>query len=156
MSTVQCVTTVPTRGLACIMDGLSGAASIIAVIDVSAKIISLCFQYSTAVSNSRKDIERLQKKVSNLKDVFGQVEQLLDGQNKTPATHNLSDSLKECLWQLEELKTQLEPGKTRNAMSRVGFRALKWPFTSKEVEKCIASLESYEQIYTLALLADQT
>ena len=140
------------------MDGLSGAASVIAVIDVSAKIISLCFQYSTAVKNSRKDIERLQKKVNNIQDVFGQVEQLLDGRDKTlrSATHNLSDSLKECLLQLEVLKTQLEPGKTRKAMRRFGVRALQWPFTSKEVEKYIASLESYEQIYTLALLADQT
>lgn len=65
------------------MDGLSGAASIIAVIDMSAKIISLCFQYSTAVKDSKKDIKRLQKKISNIKDVFGQVEQLLDGRNKT-------------------------------------------------------------------------
>ena len=86
MSTVQGVTAVPTWGLACIMDGLSGAASIIAVIDVSAKIISLCYQFSTTVRNSRKDIKRLQKKVSNIKDIFGQVEQLLDRQNKTQAT----------------------------------------------------------------------
>lgn len=138
------------------MEGLSGAASVIAVVEVSAKIISLCFQYSTAVRNSRKDIERLQKKVSNIKDVFEQVEQLLDGRNKTLATHNLLDSLKKCLLQLEELKTQLEPSKTRKTMSRFGVRSLKWPFTSKEVENCIASLESYEQICTLALLADQT
>ncbi len=125
---------------------------------MSAKIISLCFQYSTAVRNSRKDIERLQKKVSNIKDVFGQVEQLLDGQNKPLllATYDLSDSLKECLRQLEELKTQLEPSKTRKTMSRFGVRSLKWPFTSKEIGNCIATLESYEQIYTLALLADQT
>lgn len=140
------------------MEGLSGAASVIAVIEVSAKIISLCFQYSTAVKNSIKDIERLQKKVSNIKDVFEQVEQLLGGRNKMLllATYNLSDSLKECLLQLEKLKTQLEPSKTRKTMSRVGVRSLKWPFTSKEIENCIASLESYEQIYTLALLADQT
>lgn len=128
------------------MEGLSGAASVIAVIEVSAKIISLCFQYSTAVGNSRKDIKCLQKKVSNIKDVFEQVEQLLDGRNKTLllAIHNLSDSLKECLLQLEELKTQLEPSKTRKIMSRFGVRSLKWPFTSKEIENCIASLESYK------------
>lgn len=128
------------------MEGLSGAASVIAVIEVSAKIISLCFQYSTAVRNSRKDIKCLQKKLSNIKDVFEQVEQLLDGRNKTLllAIHNLSDSLKECLLQLEELKTQLEPSKTRKIMSRFGVRSLKWPFTSKEIENCIASLESYK------------
>ena len=141
-----------------IIDGFSGAASVIAVIDISAKIISLCFHYSTAVGNSRKDIKHLQKKVSNIKDVLGQIEQLSDGRNKMLllATHRLSDSLKECLWQLEELKTMLEPATTRKVMSRFGFQALKWPFTSKEVQKYIASLESYEQIYTLALLADQT
>lgn len=142
----------------CIMDGLSGAASVIAVIDVSAKIISLCFQYSKAVKDSRKDIERLQKKVNSIKNVFGQVEQLLNGRDKTllSAIDHLSDSLKECLLQLDELQTQLEPSKTRKAMSQFGVQALKWPLTSKEVEEYIASLEGYEQLYTLALLADQT
>ena len=140
------------------MDGLSAAASVIAVIDLSAKIISLCLQYSNAVKNSRKDIERLQKKVSTIKNVLGKVEQLLDERDETllPATHHLSDSLKECLFQLENLNTQLEPSKTRKAMRQFGVRALKWPFTSKEVEKYIASLENYEQIFTLALLTDQT
>lgn len=140
------------------MDVLSGAAVVITVIDVSAKITALCFQYSAAVMNAKKDIERLRKKVSDIKDVFGQVKQLLDGRDKTLllATLDLSDSLKECLGQLEVLKTQLEHEKTRKAMSRVGVQALRWPFTSKEVERLVASLESYKQIYTLALLTDQT
>jgi hypothetical protein len=42
-----------------IMDGLSGAASVIAVIDMSAKIVSLCFQYSMAVKDAKDDIERV-------------------------------------------------------------------------------------------------
>lgn len=140
------------------MDGLSGAASVIAVIDLSAKIISLCLQYSAAVKNAKKDIERLQRTVGDIKDVFGQVQQVLDGRDKTllSATHNLSDSLKECLLQLEELKTRLEPGKTRKSMSRFGVRALQWPFTSEEVEMLVVRLERYEQTYTLALQVDQT
>ena len=140
------------------MDGLSGTASVIAVIDLSAKIISLCLQYSAAVKNAKKDIERLHRTVSDIKDVFGQVKQLLDGRDKTllSATHNLSDSLKECLLQLEELKTRLEPGKTRKSMSRFGVRALQWPFTSDEVEMLVVRLERYEQTYTLALQVDQT
>ena len=136
------------------MDGLSAAASTIAVIDISAKITVLCFQYSSSVKNAKKDIERLQKKVSDIRNVFGQVKQLLDERDKLRP--DLSGSFEECLLQLEKLNTQLDPGKTRKAMSRVGFRALKWPFKSKEVENIVASLESYEQTYTLALLADQT
>ena len=133
MSTVHRVTAVPTRGFACIMDGLSGAASIIAVIDVSAKIISLCSKYLIAVRNSRKDIDRFQKKVTKIRDVFAQVKQLLNGHNKMLllTTHNLSDSLKECLRDLGELETQLKPSKTHKTMSQFELRALKWPFTSK-------------------------
>ena len=141
----------------CLMDGLSGAASVIAVIDLSAKIASLCFQYSVAVKNARKDIKRLQRKVSDIKDVLGEVKQLLDGRDKTllSATHKLSESLKECFLQLTELNKQLEPGKTHKAMSQFWVRTLRWPFTSKEVETLVARLERYEQTYILALQADQ-
>lgn len=139
------------------MDGLSGAASVVAVIDISAKITSLCFQYSVAVKNAKKDIERLQRKVSDIENILGEIKQLLDGRDKTllSATRKLSGSLEQCFQQLVKLKTQLEPGKTRKAMSQFGVRALKWPFTSEEVEKLVANLERYEQTYTLALQTDQ-
>ncbi|KAI2475126.1 hypothetical protein Ptr902_13251 [Pyrenophora tritici-repentis] len=38
------------------MDGLSGAASVIAVVDISVKISSLCYQYSVAVKDAKNDI----------------------------------------------------------------------------------------------------
>ncbi|KAH8701383.1 hypothetical protein GQ44DRAFT_54930 [Phaeosphaeriaceae sp. PMI808] len=40
-------------------------------------------------------------------------------------------------------------------MSRFGVRALKWPFTSKQVEKIVSIMEEYEQTFTLALQVDQ-
>jgi hypothetical protein len=140
------------------MDGLSGAASIIAVIDISAKILSLCFQYSVAVKDAKKDIERVQRKVTDIKAILKKIKQLLDGRDRAQlsTTHELSDSLKECFRELEELKAELEPGKTRKAMSRFGVRALKWPFTSKQVENIVSGLERYEQTFTLALQVDQT
>lgn len=140
------------------MDGLSGAASAIAVVDLSAKIASLCFQYLVAVKNAKEDIERLQGKVDGIKDIVGGIKQLLDGRDKTrlSVTYKLLDSLKDCLLLLEKLKIQLDPGKTRKVMSWFGVRALKWPFTSKEVKKIVGSLEKYEQTFSLALQVDQT
>lgn len=142
------------------MDGLSGAASLIAVIEISAKIASLCFQYSAAVKDAKKDIERLQRKIVDLKNVLGGVNQLLDidGRDKTglSTVQKLAGSLKDCSLGLEALKTRLDPGKSRTAMGRLGLRALKWPFTSKEVDKIIVDLERYEQIFVLALQVDQT
>jgi hypothetical protein len=140
------------------MDGLSGAASVIAVIDLSAKIIALCFQYSIAVKDAKNDIERIRKKVGDIERVLKSIKKLLDGPHKArlSTTHGLFISLKQCLWELQELEEELKPGKTRKTMSRFGARALKWPFTSKQVEKIISSMEGYEQTFTLAFQVDQT
>jgi hypothetical protein len=54
----------------CILDGLSAAASVTAIIDISAKVVSLCFQYSAAVKDAKKDIERLRRTVTNVKNVL--------------------------------------------------------------------------------------
>jgi hypothetical protein len=140
------------------MDGLSGAASVVAVIDISAKIVSLCFRYSMAVKDAKDDIERVQKKLSDITHILEQIKQLLDSQDKTrlPTTRGLFSSLAQCLTELEGLQVELEPGKTRKTMSRIGFRALKWPFTSKQVDKIVSNLEGYEQTFSLALQVDQT
>lgn len=71
------------------------------------------------------------------------------------ATHILFSSLQQCLRELKEIKEELEPGKNRKAMNRFGMRALKWPFTSKQVEKIISRMKGYEQTFTLALQIDQ-
>ena len=42
------------------------------MVDISAKIASLCFQYSVAVKNAKEDIKRLQGKVNDIKDVLGE------------------------------------------------------------------------------------
>jgi Fungal N-terminal domain of STAND proteins len=81
------------------MDGLSGAASIIAVVDISAKVASLCFQYSLAVKDAKNDITRLQRKIGDVKGVLENTKQLLDGLGKArlPTTDTLSVLLKQCL-----------------------------------------------------------
>jgi predicted translin family RNA/ssDNA-binding protein len=139
------------------MDGLSGAASVIAVVDISAKITSLCFQYLTEVKAAKNDIERLQRKVAEIRGLLEKIKQLLDGRDKAQlsTTSELSDSLQECFRELKELKAELEPGKARKTMSRFGVRALKWPLTNKQVEKMVVSLEKYEQTFSLALQVDQ-
>jgi Zn-finger domain-containing protein len=132
------------------MEGLSGAVSVIAVIDISAKIASLCFQYSIAVKDAKNDVERIKKKVSDVKRVLEGVKKLLDGPHKAQlsTTHDLFMSLEQCLQELRGLKSELESSK---AMSRFGVRALKWPFTSKQVEKIVSSLEAHKHTFTLAL-----
>lgn len=90
------------------MDGLSAAAaSVIAVIDISAKVASTCYQYIDAVKNAAKDIQRLQKKADSIGQILGQLKLLLEGPNgrRLHATHELVASLEECLTLLGELDT---------------------------------------------------
>ncbi|OCL01502.1 hypothetical protein AOQ84DRAFT_434833 [Glonium stellatum] len=141
------------------MDGLSVAANVIAVVDLSAQVASLCFQYSVAVKDAKEDIGHLQREVNSVKDVLNGVKQLLDGaHNKTrlSVSQKLSDSLEDCFSELEALQKKLDPGEARKAMSRFGLRALKWPFKSKEVEKVILRLGRHKQTFSSVLQVDQT
>lgn len=141
-----------------IMDGVSATASIFTVIDISVKIASLFLQYAAAVKDANKNIERLKKKVIDIKRVLKGIKQLLEGRDEAllVTTHKLSNPLRECLRQLEDLEKQLELRKTHKVMGKVGLQALKWPFTSKQVDKIVADLERYEQTFWHALQADQT
>lgn len=144
------------------MDGLSGVASVIAVVDMAAKVASLCFQYSVEVKHAKGDIERLHRKVNDTKNVLEKLQQLLDkqGTSHLSTANTLLDSLQRCSQELKELEAtleaNLEPSGHRKAIRRFGFRALKWPLMSKEVEKTVQNLEKYGHTFSLALQVDQT
>ncbi|KAH7030641.1 kinesin light chain 3 [Microdochium trichocladiopsis] len=142
------------------MEGLGVAASVIAVVDLSAKVATICLQYSKEVLSARADIQRFQSQVKHL-GVALQATQHLVGQDA--AARSLSTSrellkpLHNCIAELQGLEKRLDPKQSgRSAMRRFGLRALKWPFSSKEVDQLLASLERHEKTILLALQADQT
>ena len=143
------------------MDGLGSAASVIAVIDLSAKVASLCFQYSTAVKNAKSDIERLRRELDRLKTTLEGTRQLLDSPNgaRLQTSQRLQDGLRGCSSPLTELETRLvkklNSGTTR-MMSQFGIRALKWPFESKDVNRIMTTLERCRDTLSAALTIDQT
>ncbi|KAI3572984.1 P-loop containing nucleoside triphosphate hydrolase protein [Fusarium oxysporum f. sp. albedinis] len=119
-------------------------ASVVAIIDLSAKVATLCFQYSTAVGNARADIAHLQSRLNDLDTCLRGVHRVLYGPNNQALTisRELIDSLDGC--------------KASKTMRRLGLRALKWPFDSKEVSGIVANLEHYKQTIMLSLQIDQT
>ena len=92
------------------MDGLSAAASVIAVIQISGSVASLCSQYFKAVKNAKTDIERLQGELNSLKTTLEGAQQILQSPNgaRLQTSQLLHDGLRGCSLQLEELKTRLE------------------------------------------------
>ncbi|KAH6995530.1 P-loop containing nucleoside triphosphate hydrolase protein [Ilyonectria sp. MPI-CAGE-AT-0026] len=134
------------------------AASVIAIVELSAKVAVLCLQYSTAVGNARADITRLRSRLADLDTTLQGVQHLLDTRNHQAlaTSRKLVDSLDGCTSELVQLQSRLDPGKGRKVMHRVGLRALKWPFDSKEFSDIVSNLERYKQTISLGLQIDQT
>jgi len=142
------------------MDGLSAAASIIAVIQISAQVFDLCRTYYLNVKDARKDIQRLQNEISSLHEVLVSVVDLAENPNATSLGAldliNQKDGLlKQCEIELTALAAQLDPGGD-SKMNQLVFRTLKWPFSSKDVEKVLVTIGRYKSTFLLALTTDQT
>ena len=143
------------------MDGLSGAASVIAVVEISAKVASLCLRYSVKVKHAKGDIERLHQKTKEINNILENLQHLLrHDKSQLSTTRPLLNPLQRCCQELKDLedklKANLEPNRGRKAMQRLGVRALKWPLTSEEVGKTVQNLENYRHTFNLALQVDQT
>ncbi|KAG7427685.1 Vegetative incompatibility protein HET-E-1 [Fusarium oxysporum f. sp. raphani] len=138
------------------MEGLGVAANVIAVVDISFKLAEWCVQYAHDVKNAQKDIEKLQREVVNFQVAIGQVKSLIEGPGgqALQASRQLGSAIEDARSTLEELERKLQPSTGRKAMSRVGWRALKWPFSSKAVEETIQHLARSRDNISFALNTD--
>ncbi|KAH7131691.1 quinon protein alcohol dehydrogenase-like superfamily [Dactylonectria estremocensis] len=140
------------------MEAVGGASSIIAIVEISAKLAKVLFQYSQDVKNARKDIERLRKEVVNLQDTANTLDKLLRGPNRSKlrATEALRDALTNSEVRLKTLQDKLSTTSLRVKLQRFGFQALKWPFQSTEVENLINQFVKDRETISFALQMDQT
>ncbi|KAM0268252.1 hypothetical protein ACHAQH_010010 [Verticillium albo-atrum] len=140
------------------MEGLGVAANVIAVIDLSAKVATLCVQYAKEVAGARADIQRLQRQVNQLGSALGAAQYVVEGSNSRSlfVSQGLTCSFRECIVDLQRLENKLSRNPTRTAMRRLGLRAFKWPFNSKEVNQLLSSLDRHEKTILLGLQIDQT
>lgn len=144
-----------------IMDGLSAASSVIAVIQVSSQIFDLCRTYYLNVKDARKDIEQLRNEITALQDALVNVVDLADSSNSSSLKSidlisQEGGPVEQCHLELTALALRLDPGGQKSEMRAFGLRALKWPFTSKEIGKVMASIGRHKSTFILALTTDQT
>ena len=142
------------------MDPLSAATSVIAVVQISGQVFGLCWEYYSEVKDAKEDIKRLRDEVKSLQDVVTKVADLVDAPTAKPSVMDLLSQpdgpVQQCLTELIKLAAKLNPGQGKDTMKRFGLRALKWPFSSKDVDKAITTIERHKATFNLALTADQT
>ncbi|KAI4170252.1 MAG: hypothetical protein LQ343_005135 [Gyalolechia ehrenbergii] len=126
------------------MEGIAGAASIAAVLEVTAKLGKLCGSYIHEVRQAQNDIERLRSKVLALEAVLVRLQKL-------PPSEIDATAILNCCEYLDPVKKRLESKMEHSTMRRMGFRALKWPFTSKDVGAQVQRIEEYLAIFNTIL-----
>jgi hypothetical protein len=141
------------------MDPVSAAASVIAVVQISAQVFDLCRTYFLEVKEARKDIQLLRDEVTSLQDVLTNVADLAEdpGSAKLSILSLLNQQdgpLQRCQKDLIGLFAKLELGQGKHKMKQFGLRALKWPFSSKDVEKLLTTIGRHKATFNLALTGD--
>lgn len=140
------------------MEGLGIAANVIAIVDLSAKVATLCVDYSKGVKNAKDDIARLRVEVAGLQTAAAGVSELLMGPSgeRLKASQQLYNTVRRSESQLQAVYERLRPKSGREALARFGLRAFKWPLQSKEVEEIVLDIGRHAQAMNLALQVDQT
>lgn len=137
------------------MEVVGATASIVALVEISVKVLSLTVDYSTQVKSAKEDIDRFRLELEDFVKVLRGLHELAKA-TKLGTLKSLDESIRKCELDLEHMQRKLEPGKGRSAMSRYGVRALKWPFQKKELQNAIDVLERYKSTFSTALNVDQT
>ncbi|KAH7187768.1 heterokaryon incompatibility protein-domain-containing protein [Fusarium oxysporum] len=137
-------------------EALSLGASVIAIIELSTKVTTLCLKYSIAVRSAEADIILLQTQLNDLRISLARTKHLSNDRNNQDfaTSRKLVDTLDGCISQLVQLQSRLDPGETPDIMLRAGLNSLKWPFDSKEVSCIVSDLERYHQTIMLCLPID--
>ncbi len=135
------------------MDGASAAASVVALLEVSLKVVSLCKEYYSKVKDAKDDINRFRLEFQTFVHILRGLRKLAKDFKTAHifASQSLVGSITQCQSDLKILEQKLNPGKHQKTMSRFGMWALRWPFQSSDVEKIMQSLERYKSTFNATL-----
>jgi hypothetical protein len=141
------------------MDPLSITGTLIAVLQVTTAVISICYDYRQGVASSSRDVLLMSSELNALKDVLESLLRLVENSQSSeegqfPTVEKLAQkggTLDNLRGELERLKEKLQP--------QEGWRklraALVWPLKEGELRKCLGDLERGKSTVMLALSTDQ-
>lgn len=139
------------------MDGISSAASVIAVIQLTGSLVKLCGGYIQEVKDARDEILSLQRAIEGIKGTLQDLQKSLqsDDGKTLPTSSRLPNNITDCLSDLRALEAKLDLGKGKKLMRKVGLRALRWPLKRADMESMIQNLERYKSSFIFSLQVDQ-
>jgi hypothetical protein len=140
-------------------------ASIIAVIQIADRIISLCKDYIETVKDAPRDLHLILIETSSLKAVFDGLKFLQEsGTNLSSNLRILDDKdglIKGCQRCVSNLETLLSPGFDTSVQGKrrkiqVTLNSLAWPLKERKAKKLLDEILQYKTTITLALSSEST
>ena len=142
------------------MDPVSVTASVIAIIQISGSIVSICYDYRNSVREAVKEATRITEEVKGLQDILDRLLKLAEldiaqGSPRLQVLEQLAQPggiLPRCQEHLISLRFKLGPEKKSKSV----WSALKWPLTEKDLQKALNNISTAKATISLALITDQT
>ncbi|KIM99130.1 hypothetical protein OIDMADRAFT_201765 [Oidiodendron maius Zn] len=144
------------------MDPISVTGTIIAVLQITSSLISICYDYRTGVKGATREAVQITEELTSLRNILESLLQVVEKSQSSEgkdgsrlATFELlakdGGLLMNCKTELERLKSKLEP--------ETGWRKMRnsliWPLKEGEVRKALDGLERLKGTMVLALSTDQ-
>ncbi|KAF3934760.1 hypothetical protein ABW20_dc0108007 [Dactylellina cionopaga] len=148
------------------MDGLSAAASIIAVIQVAASVAKYCGKYITEVKSAKKDIQDVKNQVEIFLKLLESTQKVIEGpyKEKFNTSQELIQILSICMTELGNLNSELENdfsiqledmGSLKGRFMRnLRIRQLKWPLKKEKTGSIIKKLDRLQENIKHAIQID--
>lgn len=135
-------------------EGLGVVASIIAIIQLTAKVTSLGYDYIGGAKRAPDELRGLVDELTSLGKVLAILEKHADKNRQWTALETLNDHdgpIRRCGLDLRRLQLKLDPGDGLRGM----MNNLKWPFKEKETLQEISRIERHKTLFMFALNTDQ-
>ncbi|KUJ17322.1 uncharacterized protein LY89DRAFT_733179 [Mollisia scopiformis] len=142
------------------MDPLSLTGTLIAVLQITTSVISVCYDYRAGVASASREVVQITESLNALKDVLESLLRLVETSESGEDRARLSNievlakdrgTLESCLNELIRLEGKLQPEKGWRKLRR----GLVWPLKEGEMKRALAGLERYKSTMLLAISADQ-
>jgi hypothetical protein len=129
---------------------LALASAIIAIIQITAKITNLAYQYINDIQKAPEAIKIFLDEIQSLTHVLNLLEEYRKKSPHLSAIQILERPLNECVMEMNMLAKKLEPKNSASWWKRNIVR-WKWPLKDREMSEYLERIERFKSTITLAI-----